>query len=277
MNRVHIFPPLLLLFSFSSCIEFEREKLTYIHDEEKDELRITLAYEGIFGNLDKGKNSQNDLYDITSTDSLNQKQIEQIESVLEQERAFFYSNWIFEYNQNTLEQILKKEEKELTTEGRVLGKPEKELIKSLRAEIEVENVGFYEDAKGQLCGAQTFKLSNASKVIILENKVIGRQLKARLSEMKNFSAETISLIKEKLGEDFPFIRLSGNLLHLSMIMNRADQVKLSENSLTKLPNGIRIEFSDETLSLKCGDKEDGSGFVSMKCFNGYQANALNYL
>ena len=47
MNRLHNFPLLLLLFSFSSCIEFEQEKLTYIHDEEKDELRVTLTYEGM--------------------------------------------------------------------------------------------------------------------------------------------------------------------------------------------------------------------------------------
>ena len=277
MNRLHSFPLLLLLFSFSSCIEFEREKLTYIHDEEKDELRVTLRYEGIFGNLDKGKNSQNGPYDITAKDTLNQKQIEQLESVLEKKRAFFFSNWIFEYNQNTLKEILKNEEEELATASKVFGKPEKELIKALLDEIEVENVGFYVDAKGRLCGAQTLRLSNASKVIILANKVLGRQLKARLAEMKTFSSKTISLIKEKLKEDFPYIRLSGNLLHLSMIMNRADQVKFSENSLTQLPNGIRIEFSDEILSLKCGDKEDESGVVTMKCFNGYQANALNYI
>ena len=277
MNRLHNFPLLLILFSFSSCIEFEREKLTYIHDEEKDELRLTLTYEGIFGNLDKGQNSQNGPDDITTKDNLNQKQIEQLESVLAQKRAFFFNNWIFEYNQNSLKQILENEENELTTEGKVFGKPEKELIKSLLAEIEVENIGFYLDAKGRLCGAQTLRLSNASKVITMANKVLGRQLKARLPEMKNFSPETITLISEQLKDDFPFIRLQGNLLHLSMIMNRSDQEKFSENSLTKLPNGIRIEFSDEILSLKCGDKDDESGFASMKCFEGYQPNALNYI
>ena len=89
MNRLHSFPLLLLLFSFSSCIEFEQEKLTYIHDEEKDELRVTLTYEGIFGNLDKGQNSQNGPNDLATEDRLNQKQISQLESVLEQKRAFF--------------------------------------------------------------------------------------------------------------------------------------------------------------------------------------------
>ena len=280
MNRLHSFPILLFLFSFSSCIEFEREKLTYIHDEEKDEIRMTLRYEGIFGNLKKSGqfvSHQKTPEDKALPEKLNQLQIEQLGSVLKEKQAFFFSNWIFEYNQNTLKEILKNEEEELTTEGRVFGKPEKELIKSLLTEIEVENVGFYLDAKGRLCGAQTLKLTNVSKVITMANKVLGRQLKARLPEMKNFSPETITLISEQLKDDFPFIRLQGNLLHLSMIMNRSDQEKFSENSLTKLPNGIRIEFSDEILSLKCGDKDDESGFASMKCFEGYQPNALNYI
>ena len=134
-------------------------------------------------------------------------QIEQLGSVLKEKQAFFFSNWIFEYNQNTLKEILKKEEEELTTEGKVFGKPEKELIKSLLAEIEIENVGFYLDAKGRLCGAQTLKLSNASKVITLANKVLSRQLKARLPEMKDFSPETTTMIREKLKDEFPFIRL----------------------------------------------------------------------
>ena len=241
---------------------------------------MTLLYEGIFGNLKKSgqfASYQKTTEDKATPEKLNQLQIEQLESVLNEKQAFFFSNWIFEYNQNSLKQILENEENELTTEGKVFGKPEKELIKSLLAEIEIENIGFYLDAKGRLCGAQTLRLSNASKVITMANKVLGRQLKARLPEMKNFSPETITLIRKKLKEDFPFIRLSGNLLHLSMIMNRADQVKFSENSLTKLPNGIRIEFSDEILSLKCGDKDDESGFASMKCFEGYQPNALNYI
>jgi hypothetical protein len=280
VNCLHSFTLLLLLFSFSSCIEFEREKLTYIHDEEKDEIRMTLLYEGIFGNLKKSgqfASYQKTTEDKATPEKLNQLQIEQLASVLNEKQAFFFSNWIFEYNQKTLKEILKNEEEELTTEGKVFGKPEKELIKALLDEIKVENVGFYVDAKGRLCGAQTLRLSNASKVITLANKVLGRQLKARLPEMQNFTPETITLIREKLKDDFPFIRLKGNLLHLSMIMNRADQMKFSENSLTQLPDGIRIDFSDEILSMKCGSIDYKKGIISRECFNGYQTNALNYV
>ena len=137
--------------------------LNKMKQQEKDELRVTLRYEGIFGNLDKGKNSQNGPYDITAKDTLNQKQIEQLESVLEKKRAFFFSNWIFEYNQNTLKEILKNEEEELATASIVFGKPDKDLIKALLDEIEVENVGFYVDAKGRLCGAQTLRLSKEAR------------------------------------------------------------------------------------------------------------------
>ena len=241
---------------------------------------MTLLYEGIFGNLKKSgqfASYQKTTEDKATPEKLNQLQIEQLESVLNEKQAFFFSNWIFEYNQNSLKQILEKEENELTTEGKVFGKPEKELIKSLLAEIEIENAGFYLNAKGRLCGAQTLRLSNASKIINMANKVLGRQLKARLPEMKNFSPETITLIRKKLKDEFPFIRLSGNLLHLSMIMNRPDQVKFSENSLTQLPDGIRIDFSDEILSLKCGGIDDKKGILSRECFNGYQTNALNYV
>ena len=240
---------------------------------------MTLLYECIFGNL--SKNGQFASYQKTTEDKatpekLNQLQIEQLASVLNEKQAFFFSNWIFEYNQKTLKEILEKEEQELGIAGKVFGKPEKELIKALLDEIKVKNVGFYVDAKGRLCGAQTLRLSNTSKVITMANKVLGRQLKARLPEMQNITPETITLIGEKLKDDFPFIRLKGNLLHLSMIMNRTDQVKFSENSLSQLPDGIRIDFSDEILSPKCGGIDDKKGTLSRECFSAYQINALNY-
>ena len=114
---------------------------------------MTLNYQGIFGNLDKGQNTQNNPEDMANKDRLNQKQISQLESVLEQKRAFFFSNWIFEYDQGALSEILTKDK--FPTEGSVFGKPEKELIQSFIKEVKVENVGFYKNEKGQLCAAQT--------------------------------------------------------------------------------------------------------------------------
>jgi len=284
MNRLHSFPLLLLLFSFSSCIEFEQEKLTYIHDEEKDELRVTLTYEGIFGNLDKGQNSQNGPNDIATEDRLNQKQIEQLESVIEQKRAFFFSNWIFEYDQRTLSEILTKDKP--TTERSVFGKPEKELIQSLIKEVKVENVGFFRNEKGQLCAAQTLKISNASGIIEQANEVLGRQVKARIQEMREerdrkvpnaFTAATIDLIETRVRDGFPFIKIQGNLITITLIMTPPDQERISKSTLKDLPEGARIEFQDEALLIKIGTRHAQQSRLSKKCFEGYWPNALNHI
>ena len=284
MNRLHSFPLLLLLFSFSSCIEFEQEKLTYIHDEEKDELRVTLTYEGIFGNLDKGQNSQNGPNDLATENRLNQKQIEQLESVLEQKRAFFFSNWIFEYDQRTLSEILTKDKP--TTERSVFGKPEKELIQSLIKEVKVENVGFFRNEKGQLCAAQTLKISNASGIIEQANEVLGRQVKARIQEMREerdrkvpnaFTAATIDLIETRVRDGFPFIKIQGNLITITLIMTPPDQERISKSTLKDLPEGARIEFQDEALLIKIGTRHAQQSRLSKKCFEGYWPNALNHI
>jgi hypothetical protein len=278
---------LVILFictALSSCIEFESQDLVYHHDEEKDEIRITLNYQGIFGNLDKGQNTQNNPEDIATKDRLNLKQISQLESVLEQKRAFFFSNWIFEYDPRTLSEILTKDKP--TTERSVFGKPEKEFIQSLIKEIKVENVGFFRNEKGQLCAAQTLKISNASGIIEQANEVLGRQVKARIQEMREerdrkvpnaFTAATIDLIETRVRDGFPFIKIQGNLITINLIMTPPDQERISKSTLKDLPEGARIEFQDEALLIKIGTRHAQQSRLSKKCFEGYWPNALDHI
>ena len=284
MNRLLSFLITLVCFSFSSCIEFEQEKIAYVHDEEKDELRVTLTYEGIFGNLDKGQNSQHGPDDITTVDSLNQQQIEQLESVLEQKRAFFFSNWIFEYSASSSAKMLEKIIKE-NGQGK-FGEPEKKLIKLLLDNIEVQNIGFYKNNAEQLCGAQTLKISNISQVLASANEVIQRQIIAHIPQLRKelgenvpsaWSESTIDLIEKKLKGRFEFIRLEGNLMSFSTIMAEADQKKLTDSSLKDLPSGARVEFRDKSIDILIGNKSGEVVRVSKECFNGYQTNALNYV
>jgi len=271
---------LLVLPFLSSCIEFEKQEIVYHHDQEKDEIRMTLRYEGIFGNLKEGSS-----HDKVTPDKLNQKQIEQLASVLKGGRAFFFSNWIFEYDRRALPKML-IEAKNKPPEGKVFGKPEKDLIEALMKDVEIENVGFYKDKDGRLCGAQTLRLSNASKVIPQANRVLGRQLKARIPEMRkeienkaknSFTPETIDLIEKKTQTDFPFIQVKGNLVTVTLIMTEPDQQRISKSTLTDLPQGTRIEFQDEALLVKIGGNQDGPGRLWKKCFEGYLPNALNHL
>ena len=273
-----------LFFSVTGCIEFEKQELVYHHDQEKDEIRMTLRYEGIFGNLKKSGqfvSYQKTPEDKATPEKLNQLQIEQLASVLNEKQAFFFSNWLFEYKRVSLKAILKDK-----PEGNTFGQPEKDLIEALLKNVEIENVGFYKDKDGRLCGAQTLKLSHASKVISLANRVLGRQLKARIPEMRkeienkaksSFTSETVDLIEKKTQAGFPFIQLEGNLITLTMIMTEPDQRRISKSTLTDLPQGTRIEFQDEALLVKIGGKKDGSGGLWKKCFEGYLPNGLNHV
>ena len=285
MNRLHSFPLLLLLFSFSSCIEFENQELIYHHDDEKDEIRMTLRYEGIFGNLKKSgqfASYQKTPDDKATPEKLNLLQVEQLASVLNEKQAFFFSNWIFEYKRSALMKMLKKE----AERSLAFGKPEKDLIEALLKNVQIENVGFYEDKEGRLCGAQTLKLSNSSRVISLANRVLGHQLKARLQEMReekkkktpsSFTSETVDLIEKKTQTDFPFIQIEGNLITLNMILTDPDQQRISKSTLTDLPHGTRIEFKDEALLIKIGANQDDQGKLWKECYEGYLPNALNHV
>ena len=284
MNRLQSFPLILLLSSFSSCIEFEHEKLTYIHDEEKDELRVTLTYEGIFGNLDKGEYSQKNRDDVATHDSLNLLQIDQLESVLREKRAFFFSNWIAEYSKPSVEKMLKS-----IIKGNKHGKfgdPENKLIELLHQNVEVQNIGFYKNKMGKLCGGQTLKICNISQVLASANEVIQRQIVAHIPQLRKehsknvpsaWSARTIDLIEKKLKGRFEFIRLEGNLMSFSTIIAEAEQKKLTDTSLKDLPSGARVEFRDESIVILIGSKSDEVVHLSKNCFDGYQPNALNYI
>ena len=268
----------------SSCIEFESQEIVYHHDHEKEEIRMTLRYEGIFGNLKKSgqfASYQKTPEDKATPEKLNQLQIEQLASVLNEKQAFFFSNWLFEFKRKSLKAMLKDK-----PESSTFGQPEKDLVEALLKNVEIENVGFYKDKNGRLCGAQTLKLSNASKVIPLANRVLARQLKKRIDEMRerienkaknSFTPETVDLIETKLHEEFPFIQVEGNLITLTIIMTQPDQQRISKSTLTDLPQGTRIEFQDEALLVKIGGNQDGQGRLWKKCFEGYLPNALNHI
>ena len=278
---------LVILFictALSSCIEFESQDLVYHHDNEKDELRVTLTYEGIFGNLDKGEYSRKNRNDVGTHNSLNQLQIDQLESVLKEKRAFFFSNWIFEYSASSSTKMLEKIIKG-NGQGK-FGEPERKLIKLLLDNIEVQNIGFYKNNADQLCGSQTVRISNVSAIIPLANQVIGRLVKAHIQEMReereekvpnSFTTETIDLIESKVEQNFPFIQVKGNLITLTLIMTEPDQKRITNSTVKDLPDGARIAFEDEALLIEIGGKQDQVEELSKNCFEGYYDNAKNYL
>ena len=272
---------------FSSCIEFERQEISYIHDDDKDELRLTLVYDGIFGSLKEGfESKKKDAKDLPHKDRLNRKQIKQVESVLEQNRAFFFTNWIFEYSPNTLPKML--QELFQRNPNGIFAKPEQDLIEALLKNVEVENIGFFKDEAGKLCGAQTMRISNLSKVIPLINTVIRRQMLAHLPELQQevtkqtkgaYTQGTVDLITQKLKDEYSFLQIDGNRITFQMIMNLIDQGNFTKEGkrAEELPTGTRFANRDDHLLLEIGEKSAEFVTLEKKCFDGYVPNALNHV
>ena len=116
--------------------------------------------------------------------------------------------------------------------------------------------------------------------------MLGRQLKARIQEMREernkkvpsaFTTATIDLIETKVRDDFPFIKIQGNLITITLIMTPPDQERISKSTLKDLPKGARIEFQDEALLIKIGTGHAQQSRLSKKCFEGYWPNALNHI
>jgi hypothetical protein len=275
----------LICFTLSSCIEFESQEIVYKHDSEKDELRLVLKYKGIFGNLDKGQNSQKGPEDIATKETLNEKQIEQLESVINEKRAFFFTNWIFEYSPKSLplmlEEIIKR-----NIEGR-FGKPEHELINSLIDKIELQNIGFYTDIDGKICGAQTLRIKNLSEILDLSNRVIRRQTIAHIPQLRQelkkgevrnpISEENIQFLEKKMGSPYPFVQIHGNLLSFQFPNLYPDSESMKQRISNELPKGTRIIQKDRNIIIAMGTKDGASEKLSKKCFDGYWPNAKNYM
>jgi len=274
-----------LLLSFTSCIEFENQELTYRHDQKEDALLVTLRYEGIYGSTKAGLSDQGDPITITE-EKLSQKEVQQLESVLTGNRAFFFSNWISEYNRDYLVKILDEGIAEPTPEGRAFGDPERKLLQALIKEVKIVNVGFYKDGNDRLCAAQTLRVNNVSNVISLANEVIGRQFQANLPEMREelksgdknaFSQKTIDLIEKKTKGKYQFITLDGNQIGLQFPMVREDAERISKDVLKNFPKDVRANSKGKRLTIEIGDADKDSIVITKKCFSGYTPNALNYL
>lgn len=272
-------------FLLCSCIEFEKQELVYSHDTEKDELRVSLKYQGIFGNLEKGQSTQNNSNDIAAKNILNQKQITQLESVLNEKRAFFFNNWIFEYSPKSLPDMMKNLMSD-DKNGRY-GKPEQELIDALIKNVEVQNIGLYNDNKGQLCGAQTLRIQKLSKLFTLANQVIQRQTIAHIPQLREElakgigqnppSEEAIQFLEKKMKEPYSFLKITGNLLTFQFPNIYSDSQSVTKNISDELPKGARASLEDRNVIIQTGSINGMSGKLEKKCFDGYLPNAKNYL
>ena len=257
MNRKRFrFFPLLLLTLLTGCLEFEKQTMSYHYDKATDTLRIFQDYHGIFGADAKDKPGE----------GLSEQEREQLESVLKGQRTFFFSNWIFEYNRERVEEQLrelkipeKRAELKLPEAGLVsLDK----LLRLLHENGRVENGPFYFDAGKKLCGAQYVTVTRCSEVIAAANEFAPHFIKAQAEE-ENLPQEEKAARLRFAGHPVSVVQLEGNALTVRWPMSRrsydqdfgpsaADAATLAEAREA----GLNFSFADDVVTWKLGKPAD---------------------
>ncbi|MBL6765607.1 MAG: hypothetical protein ISQ14_11685 [Verrucomicrobiae bacterium] len=255
----------------TGCIEFDRQTVSYRIDTTRDSLLIFQNYHGIYG--------------AEHEDHLSGQEIDQFRSVLEKERTFFFANWIFELN---LESITKTaadldEETADTPNERALLKRAKAGFDAVRDNLTIGNGALYLDPEGRLCGTQTVRIRNLKSVLKAVNDAIAAFLERKLLSSDIDPEERLILEKALRGKPV-FISVDGNQIRfrhpLPEKVYRDELIKPNgdEQILSKLArSGIHVAHSDGELRVSIGQVTDEVTHITMDTFSTpYRANALRF-
>ena len=241
----------VLCLLLTGCLEFERQTLTYQYDAKTDTLRIFQNYQGIFG--------------VDKKDELSAQELEQLQSVLNTQRTFFFANWIAEFSRDSISEELAKSktpEADETPAGTAARGRLGTLLQLLLDNVRVENGGLYLDDKGKLCGVQRVTFTHFSNLLVAGNEVIRDALKAESkkdSSDASLTAEERALYAKSAAGPAHYIQIEGNQIRFRFPTTRA---KFEENfgstaGVNKLleefrPFGGTLAFAENEMKWSIG-------------------------
>ena len=196
-----------------SCMNFEKQTLILRYDKANDKLCIFQNYEGIYG--DKGE------------DELDGNEQNQLDSVVNSGRTFFFGNWIFEISLDGIEKSIKEDEENLNNLQRMTTAEESQgainvlkervsLKRSMLTNVKIKNGKFYLNKDGKLCGYQYVTLNNASEMVEDCNRLISAYaMNANLDDMdKSFYRK----LKDAALAKHTWIKLDGSSIRADVPM-----------------------------------------------------------
>ena len=287
--------------ALSSCIEFESEVIRYHHDASADELRMTLNYEGISGGVGyKGPADK----EPGNPNKLSSRQVEQFESVIKGGRAFFFENWLFEYDRSSIQEFLKTIRKgDVDHDDLVFVEPWKAFLQTVLDHVELTNLGFYLNENQRLSGTQTLVIKDFSNFLEITNEMIRRLVVNRIDkelrkvesgetdEEDGPSPETVALITNACKKKHNFLQIKKGILVVRVPLGKWEYLKFRNGILEKEPDpeeiisetlplpitGTKSFYEDKMLTLVLGDGKQGINILTKKCHSGYSPNALRYI
>jgi hypothetical protein len=230
------------------CIEFEKQTLTYRYDVATDTLRMYQCYQGIFG--------------VDDDAGLTESELDQLKSVLNGQRTFFFANWIFEYNREGLKEALGNLKKRVEGDGpkmdaAMVARAET-LIKLALENVAVENGPLYLGESRKLSGVQQVTVKQFSKIVKAGNACI-RDAYVLEAAKEGTSSQARVIYLEFARDARDCVTIEGNQLRARLPVTREDYDKTfgPDQKLHSefVRGGGRIVYADNELQLTLGDNK----------------------
>ncbi len=268
--------PLLL----SACIEFEDQILTYTIVD--NELVIFQEYRGLFAEeLEQTKENEGKKKTEPTDD---EKQ--EIDSVVNGERTFFFDNWILEYNRVELlkdSTVFENPEKELSEQQKQYRQIWLPLTKLLLDNVKITNGDFYYDEQRRLSGYQIVRVKNVQQLVDQANQSISQAVLAEQeSDPKEDDPERELIpIKKALAKSgHKWIELDGNRITVTFPATQKQYLESrndAEAFNSKGAAGVNISYKDNLMQIVIGNNSDDLITLSKRVFGPYTTNAVNYI
>ena len=274
----------LMLLLFSSCIEFETQVLSYKYNKDKDQLLIVQEYIGIHAEGDK--------------DVIGGKEIEQLKSVIDSERTFFFNNWLAEFSRDKMQESLAKMPDRIDKAENEADKLEllksKDFLAILLKSIKVENGDFYLNEEEKLCAYQYITLNNVSKFLKASNALISQNIINKSVKENRPKFKTFDLLAAAAKKDHQWISFKGNQLVVRCPVDPKEFVDAKKEFHKKikgskddgkdvimlkniLSNDVWMNHNDGMMEVTLGQVDDVLSSITMDIFPGYDDSVKTWV
>ena len=253
MKALRILLVTALLLPCASCVEFDKQTLSYRYDPHQDQLLIFQVYERIHGD---GEIIDGEIIKITKHER------EQLTSVVDGQKTYFSLNRILEFNRELIEEFVGELKKELEELERVSNAPNDlreadpaeanvmsanlDLLEKLLDSVRIQNGQFYVNEEQELCAYQAVVVSDVSRLIEKANRLINLALKADelLSDQTKLTQEQKQKIKQFVDHDGHWIERDGNRLTFQFVHTYQDHMRMRKSLAKMIRDGTKTGFAD---------------------------------
>ena len=260
-----IMSALMAVCLLPGCVDFKNQILTYQYNKEADTLRIFQNYKGIITTESKAGGE--------AGGQISDKDKNQLDSVINGQRTFFFSNWITEYNQKNFKELRTKlktpegrEQENLSSEG--LATMEK-VVDVLLENVQVENGPFYFDSNQQVSAVQYVTITNCSVLMTAINDFAPYFLKEEISDES--SEAEMALLNNFIKSSQSMVQFEGSALTIRWPCSSADfdhdfgNESADSKMIAEMKRaGLKASFANDVVTLRFGDPDRSINRLSVK-------------